>query len=920
MLVSISDKDRKILWGRSGNRCALCRRILVAERTSADNDAVVGDEAHIAARSPGGPRYGECPPDLVDGYENLILLCKVDHKKVDDQSQHFTAARLRQVKAEHEAWVEHTLGVLPVPHRDVVGVAAQADPIDHAHLPAPEPSAETVVVPVAGTRMAAPELFVGRIQEAQAVLNGLAPGRQAPGGQSEEPGAVVVSAVAGMGGVGKTTLARHAASVAVERGWFPGGAVMVNLRGYDPSERRIRPGQVFAPLLHALGLPPAQIPATNGEQAAAYHRLLADLAAQGRRVLLVLDNASTADQVLDLLPGQAVHRAVVTTRDTLTLPSTRRVELDVLNRRESLALLRGAVRQHHPYDPRVDRDRAASEQLVQVCGRLPLAIEIAAALLTDDPDLTPSALADDLADTATRLAVLRHGSTAVAGVIELSWQHLQERDPDAARLLRLLTLDLGPDISTTAAAALADAPAPLVTAQLRTLRQAHLLHATNGRWRMHDLIRLHIHDAHAEDDDHHAALTRLLNYYLTTAEAADNYFQAPSKRSAPTVFTGRLDAVVWLDTHRATLIAAVALATNSARHEVAVDLAVLVCSYLLPARRRNRENDFLAVARNAHTAATALRDPLRQAKALNLLGIGLYLTGHPEEADPVLRQALALCQDMGNRNREGTAWNNIALCLHDMQRFDEAITAHQQAITLYQEDGDRDQEARASANLGRTLHKLGRFDEALTPYRRAVNVSQETGNRCREGYTWNNLAFVVIDAQRWDEAIDALRCAQAAHRDDDNRNGEAIAWHNLGTALRKAGRPQEAIDAYRRALTAYQDDSDRYGEATAWHNLGLLLDDEQNWDEAIEAHRHAYALYRDTGDRDSEAAAWYNLGRTLHRARRVKAAIAAYRRALAIEQETGNQTLESQTRNALSLALSDDNRGTAEEKALGSVS
>jgi hypothetical protein len=113
--VSISDKDRKILWARSGNRCALCRRVLVAERTAADEEAIIGDEAHIAARSPGGPRYGECPSDKVDRYDNLILLCRVDHKKVDDQPRHYTTARLRQSKAEHEAWVEHALGKTPAP-------------------------------------------------------------------------------------------------------------------------------------------------------------------------------------------------------------------------------------------------------------------------------------------------------------------------------------------------------------------------------------------------------------------------------------------------------------------------------------------------------------------------------------------------------------------------------------------------------------------------------------------------------------------------------------------------------------------------------------------------------------------------------------------------------------------------------------
>ncbi len=107
--MAISKKDSKVLWGRSGNRCALCKRLLVDERTETDREAVVGDEAHIAARSPGGPRYGEFPVGLVDTYDNLILLCKVDHKKVDDQPGHFTLEILRKVKADHEAWVYKAL-------------------------------------------------------------------------------------------------------------------------------------------------------------------------------------------------------------------------------------------------------------------------------------------------------------------------------------------------------------------------------------------------------------------------------------------------------------------------------------------------------------------------------------------------------------------------------------------------------------------------------------------------------------------------------------------------------------------------------------------------------------------------------------------------------------------------------------------
>ncbi len=705
-----------------------------------------------------------------------------------------------------------------------------------------------------------------------------------------------------MGGIGKTTLAQHTASVAVDRGWFPGGVVVANLRGYDPSDRRIQPGQVFAPLLYALGMPPQRIPPTRNEQATAYHRHLADLADRKRPVLLILDNASTAEQVLDLLPRQAVHRAVVTTRDTLTLPSTRRVELDVLTRRESLSLLRQAVRQHHPHDTRVAGDRVAGERLVQVCGRLPLAIGIAAALLVDDPDLTTAALADDLADSATRLAVLQHDGTAVTGVIEVSWRHLRERDPDAARLLRLLTLDLGPDISTAAAAALADVPETLVAVQLRTLRQAHLLHTTNGRWRMHDLVRLHIHATHADGDDHHAAVTRLVDYYLTTAEAADNYFCAPSRQAAQTVFTGRLDAEAWLDTHRATLAAAVALATTSARHAVALDLAALVCAHLT--RRWDGEKDHLAVARDALTAATELGEPDGRATALDLPGIALLHCGQPEEGDAVLRQALALWQDIGDREGQSGTWNNIGIVLNVLERRDEAIVAYRRSLAFDQDEGDREGEATVSINLAATLRLAARFGEAITQCRRAVDLCQDIGFRDEEGRAWHELDLTL----REDEAIDAFHRARIAYRNVDNRDGEGLAWRNLAETLSEMARSQEAIDAYHCAVAAYRDSRDRDAEADAWNSLGLVLFDVGWLDEAVDAHRRAQALWRDIGNRDSEAVAWHNLGVALHHDGRVRTAVAAYRRALALDQETGNRASESRSWRDLSAALSDDNR------------
>jgi tetratricopeptide (TPR) repeat protein len=910
--VSISDKDRKILWGRSGNRCALCNRILVAERTPTDDVAIVGDEAHIAARSPGGPRHGECSPAYVDRYENLILLCRVDHKKVDDQPRHYTTERLRQVKAKHEAWVKD--GLAPSSHhaRNMV----EGDGVDQvaADRSPGEPSAETAVIPIAGTRVAAPDLFVGRARELRTLMDSLAPDRGVSARPNDAPDTVVVSAVAGMGGVGKTALTQHAAAVAVDRGWFPGGAVMVNLRGYDPDDRRIRPGQVFGPLLYALGMPPERIPTTSIEQATAYHHHLAALAGRKLPVLLVLDNASTAEQVLDLLPRHSAHRAVVTTRDTLTLPSTRRLELDVLSRRESLTLLYQSLRRHRRQDTRAGDDRAAAERLVQVCGRLPLAVGIAAALLADDPSLTVAALADTLDDATTRLAVLQHGGREVAGVIEVSWRCLQERAPDAAGLLRLLTIDLGPDISTAAAAALADVPEPLAASRLRTLHQAHLLHTTHDRWRMHDLVRAHIHSTHREDDNYHAAVTRLFHYYLTTAQAADNYYQPPSERTATIVFNNRFEAETWLDAHRTTLVTTVAIATRTARHMIAVDLAVAMLEYLTA--RRDGVKDRLALAQDAHDAATELGDTRQRARTLNLLGLALRANEEHGEALSRLRASLALWQEISDRKGEGKVWNNIGLALKGLKRFNEALAAFSTSLTIFQEVDAPHYEAMVRFNTAITSTAMGRSDDAITEYLRAADIARRTGFADVEGRAWTNLGFRLSDAGRRDEAVDAHRRAQVAYRNADNRNGEGSALYNLAWTLKGLGRPEEALDAYRQALKAYKSGTDRHGEAITYRDLGLLLHDRGSFDEADTALRHAQALWRDIGDADSEAGAWHNLGQAMHAAGRIKPAIAAYHRAVALYKQVGNRDAQIRTWNALGKALAQDNRPVEAQQAL----
>lgn len=681
-----------------------------------------------------------------------------------------------------------------------------------------------VVHAIAGGQPVAPGVaFVGRHEETEKLLATLAPndgekrraadadpaaveaGPVAAGAGSMvvdgDPvvvgeGPVVVSAVAGMGGVGKTALARFCAAEAVERGWFPGGAYVVDLQGYSPGGMVARDA-LFAPLLHHFGVPAETVPGEPAAQAAMYDQVLRLLASQGRRVLLVLDNASTAAQVDGLLPTSGDHRVVVTTRDTLALPGARRLDLDVLTVTDALELLDEALREHDPADERAAEAEAAA--LVGVCGLLPLAVRVAAGLLADEPETSCAELATELANTPTE--GFAHGETRVAPVLAASIDRLAARDPQAVRLLKLLPLHPGPDISTEAVAALAGVSVVAARTSLRTLRQAHLIIPTERRWRLHDLIRRHLLDQDNEEGD---AATRLLAYYATTADAADDHLRALPGQPVPDLFTGREQALVWFDAEHATLVAAVQwAASNDSTHTVL--LAFALCVYQ---EWRRHFNDLLVVNRTA----------------------------------------LDVCRKSGDRRKEGLAWDNLGSALEEMHQLDEAINAHEHARDIFQEIGDRCGEGNAWNNLGIALQRTHQLDKAVAAHERARDIFQEIGDRKLEGNAWNNLGVALRNLQRFDEAAVANEHDLVICQDIGDRHGEGIAWNNLGLALRTLHRFDEAIAAHERARDIVQETGDRHGEGRTWDNLGLALLERERIDEARRCFNEAAAAFAETGD------------------------------------------------------------------------
>ncbi|MGY0232144.1 tetratricopeptide repeat protein [Longispora urticae] len=757
-----------------------------------------------------------------------------------------------------------------------------------------------VVVPVVAVREAVAEVFVGRDVVLRELLARLDP---AGGG----PGVAVRSAVAGLGGVGKTTLARHAARQAVQRGWCAGGAFLVDLHGYD-SARRVEAAGVFDPALRALGVSDADIPTDPGGLAAAYHRHLTALGRSGAPVLLVLDNVSTASQVEDLLPEHAAHRVLITSRHTLgMLAGVTTLDLDVLDVDAAVRLLDQALRARAATDERVRADPAGAARLAGLCDRLPLALRIAAALLADDPDRTVADLADDLADPDNRVSGLTYDErTSLTAVFDLSLRHLDDRDPRALRLLRLLTVNPGPDLGPETVTALAGQPGAVVRRLLRTLRQAHLIEpsATGaGRWRIHDLLGLHIATTagpNADAEERVAAWRRLTDHYQSTLDAADDHLRALPGDTVSARFTGRADALTWLDAEYPNLLALTSHAATIGDHRTTARLPLLLAEYL---SWRRHHTDWITLTEHALTALRELGDRHSESAALANLGLALQEVRRFEEAIDAHQRAAEIARELGDRHGEGAALNNLGSVLQDVRRFEEAIGAHQQAADIARELGERHGEGQALSNLGNAVRQVRWFDDAIGIHQQAAEIARGLGDQHGEGRALNNLGNALQDVRRFGEAIGAHQRAVEIARELGDRHSEGMALGNLGNSLQEVRRFEEAIDAHQQAAEVVGELGDRRREGQALSNLGLALLEVRRFEEAIDAHQQAAGIARELGDRHSEGTALNNLGLALLEVRRFEEAIDAHQQAAGIARELGDRHGEGAALNNLGNGL-----------------
>jgi tetratricopeptide (TPR) repeat protein len=615
-------------------------------------------------------------------------------------------------------------------------------------------------------------------------------------------GTVVISAIEGTAGIGKTAVAVHWAHQVADR--FPDGQLYVNLRGFDPAGSPMTAAEAVRGFLDAFEVPTERIPVSLDAQAALYRSLLS-----ARRVLVVLDNARDAGQVRPLLPGSPGCLVVVTSRNRLTslvaAEGARLLTLDVLTAAEARQLLARRIGA-----ARVAAEPGAIEEIATRCARLPLALAIVAARATAHPGFALTALAGELRDTQGKLDAFDGGEQATQVRAVFSWS-CQQLTTEAARLFRLLGLHPGPDITTPAAASLAGVPPGQAQAMLAELSRAHLIaEHTPGRFTFHDLLRAYATEqVHARDpgDERRAAVHRMLDHYLRTAHTAVSCLHtrwvpvtlAPARPGATAQeFASYTAAVGWFDAEYPVLLRAAQLA--------AATTGLDACAWQLPWTlmdffdRRGHWHDWVAIQRAALAAASRGGDRQGQAHAQWGLGVALTWLGQPDDAHTHLRHALRLLEELGDQAARAHIHLDLGRVMQSQGRPADALPHARQALALAGDAGDRPGQAKALNDIGWYNAQLGDHHQALTHCQQGLTLHRALGDRRGEAQALDSVGYAHHYLGHPQQALASFEQSLALNRELlIHSPGQAIVLSHLGDTHYATGDITLARDAWQQA-------------------------------------------------------------------------------------------------------------------------
>ncbi|MFE2941509.1 BTAD domain-containing putative transcriptional regulator [Streptomyces sp. NPDC059255] len=676
-------------------------------------------------------------------------------------------------------------------------------------LPAPRPS-RAVASPVPRQLPQTIRDFTGRADHL-AALDALLP----PAGGR----AVVISALDGSGGVGKTTLAVHWAHRVQDR--FPDGTLHTNLRGYGPGQPA-SPDEVLDDFLVALGVHPAAVPAGTGARSGLFRTLAA-----GRRMLIVLDNANSAEQIRPLLPGAPGCMVLVTSRDSLTglvvTEAAHRLTLDVLSPAEALSLVVGIIG-----PTRARKESAAVENLIRLCARLPLALRIAAGRAAAHEHASVTDIVTELADEDSRLDALSWGQDPYAAVRNvLEWSYEQLTAPQA-HLFRCLGLHPGPDISAPAAAALVRLPPHETRRLLNTLADAHLIEpSAHDRYRFHDLLRAYADELawkHDAEDERSHALDALLTWYSHTAHTADRRLYPtctrlvtnPAEPAHPHPIPDRDHAWAWFTAERANLVAVLHHAVDRTMDRYALHLVDALGFLVLMGGWEERIDTATAGLRAARRSGEAEHE----ANVLLARGEALAHLQHPD-AEPDLARASALARDAGNIHIQIAARTELGQLLRRQTRFAEALLHFDEARALSRGFDTGRWEAVAEGNIAQLHADLGNYQQAIDHGTRSAQLRHQLGDTDGEACALSAIARGRQGIGDHETAITNCRRAIALGRASLGSHDETLAWPLavLATSLNHLGHVDEAIACWQEASAIYTDRGLDTDAATMDHHI-----------------------------------------------------------------------------------------------------
>jgi DNA-binding SARP family transcriptional activator/Flp pilus assembly protein TadD len=758
------------------------------------------------------------------------------------------------------------------PDRHRITADEQLDLTILRNQPAP---AESVAPPTPSPRQlpAPPQMFTGRATE----LAGLQ--------ETHNASTVVITAIDGMAGAGKTALAVQAAHHMVDR--YPDGQLFIDLHGYTEGVAPVEPSEALDRMLRALAVAGERIPAGLDERAGLYRSRLA-----GQRMVIVLDNAATDAQVTPLLPGAPGCMVLVTSRRRLVgLDPTHILSLDTLPAADAVALFRRSVG-----DSRLaGQPPQLLAELAELCARLPLAIRIAAARLRFHPTWNLDHLVRRLRVQQDRLLELATGQRSVTAALDLSYQDLTA---GLQRAYRRLGLSPAADIDAYAAAALLDTTRQEAGQALEQLLDAHLLQeAVPGRYRFHDLTRAHAAHTASRDETQESGrktLDRLLDYYRHAAavamDAAYPYERErrPQVPPASTPTPEPLDpgqAVGWLDSELANLLAAASYAAEHDRPAHLHHLSTILHRHL---RNRGYCHDAVTLHHQALQLARATGDQAAQIAALIGLGHIHRLQSRSEQATDHFRQALQLARASGHQAAEPDALIGLGHMHMLHGRYQQAIDHYQQALRVARgTDQSPSAQLGAQVGLGIVHRRQGRHEQATHHYRQALQLARTTGNRPGEMDALIGLGHIQRRQGRYQQAVDHYQQALQVARTTGNRNGEMQALTGLGQIRRIQGRYRQATDHYRQLLELARQSDSRNWQFEAQQGLGRIEHTGGHPEAALTHHYHALALATELNQPGDQARAHDALAHAHHGLHQLELARTHWQHALDILTRLG---------------------------------